>query len=79
LENQDCRFFYSKKEVKVLKHRTYHDIHTPEELDVACIGSLLAAIVPAKRRIDRAKYGRCLVKAEGGIFTPSGYFVPIIN
>ena len=52
-------------------------IRTPEDLGVAHLGSPHNAIVPPKRRIDRADYGRRLAEAEGGVFTPSGYYVPI--
>ena len=57
----------------------FNSIRTPEDLGVAYLGSPHDAIVPPKRRIDRAGYGRRLAEAEGGIFTPSGYFVPINN
>ena len=52
-------------------------VRTPEDLGVAWLGSPHSAIVPPKRHIDRAEYGRRLAEGEGGIFTPSGYFVPI--
>ena len=52
-------------------------IRTPEDLGVACLGSPHTAIVSPKHRIDRAEYGRRLAAAEGGIFTPSDYLVPI--
>ena len=60
----------------------YHinpNIRTLEDLGVAHLGSPHDAIVPPKRRIDRAEYGRRLAETEGGVFTPSGYFVPIKN
>ena len=57
----------------------FRNIRTPEDLGVAYLGSPHDAIVPPKRRIDRVGYGRRLAEAEGGVFTPSGYFVPIKN
>ena len=58
-------------------YRHYPDIRDAEDLGNAVIGSPHTAIVPPKRRIDRAEYGRRLAEAEGGIFTPSGYLVPM--
>jgi len=55
------------------------NLRTPEDLGVAYLGSPHTAIVPPKRRIDRAEYGRELAEMEGGIFTPSGYLVPMKN
>jgi hypothetical protein len=52
-------------------------IRSAQDLGAAYLGSPHNAIVPPKHRIDRAEYGRRLANAEGGIFTPSGYFVPI--
>jgi len=54
-------------------------IRTPEDLGSVHLGSPHTAIMPPKRRIDRAEYGRRLADAEGGIFTPSGYLVPMKN
>ena len=62
-----------------MKHRLHPHIQTPKDLGNAVLGSPHTAIVPPKRRIDRAEYGRRLAEAEGGIFTPLGYFVPINN
>ena len=62
-----------------MKRQKYRNIRTPEDLGVAYLGSPHTAIVPPKRRIDRADYGRRLAEAEGGIFTPSGYLVPMKN
>jgi len=55
----------------------YPNIRTPEDLGIAVLGSPHAAIVPPIRRIDRAEYGRRLAETDGGIFTPSGYLVPM--
>ena len=52
------------------------NIHTPEDLGNAWLGSPNDAIVPPKQRIPRAEFGRRLAEMEDGIFTPSGYFVP---
>ena len=60
-----------------MKNQLHRNIRTPEDLGVAVLGSPYTAIVPPIRRIDRAEYGRRLAEAEDGIFTPSGYFVPI--
>jgi hypothetical protein len=60
-----------------LIQRINRNIKTPEDLGNACLGNPHTAIVPPNRRIDRAEYGRRLAEAEGGIFTPSGYFVPM--
>ena len=60
-----------------MEYRLTQSIHTPEDLGVACLGSPHTAIVPPKRRVDRAEYGRRLAELEGGIFTPSGYLVPM--
>ena len=54
-------------------------IRSAEDLGVAIFGNPNTAIVPPKRRIDRAEYGRRLADMEGGVFTPSGYFVPMKN
>jgi len=62
-----------------LKHQINRNIQSPEDLGNAHLGSPHTAIVPPKRRIDRADYGRRLAEAEGGIFTPSGYLVPMKN
>ena len=62
-----------------LKQRIYRNIKTPEDLGNAHLGNPNTAIVPPKHRIDRADYGRRLAEAEGGIFTPSGYLVPMKN
>ena len=62
-----------------MENRLYQNIRTPEDLGIVHLGSPHDAIVPPKRRIDRAGYGRRLAEAEGGVFTPSGYFVPIKN
>ena len=62
-----------------MKNRIHPHIRTPEDLGNAVIGSPHTAIVPPKRRIDRSEYGRRLAEAEGGIFTPSGYLVPMKN
>ena len=62
-----------------MKRQKYRNIRTPEDLGVAYLGSPHTAIVPPKRRIDRAEYGRELAEMEGGIFTPSGYLVPMKN
>ena len=60
-----------------MKRQKFNNIRTPEDLGVAYLGSPHTAIVPPKRRIDRAEYGRELAEMEGGIFTPSGYLVPM--
>ena len=57
----------------------YPDIRDAEDLGAAYLGSPNTAIMPPKRKIDRAEYGRRLADAEGGIFTPSGYLVPMKN
>ena len=62
-----------------MKRQKYNNIRTPEDLGAAYLGSPHTAIVPPKRRIDRAEYGRELAEMEGGIFTPSGYLVPMKN
>jgi len=56
-----------------------NNIRTPEDLGIAYLGDPLNSVVPVphKHRIDRAEYGRRLAESEGGIFKPSGYFVPI--
>jgi hypothetical protein len=46
-------------------------------LGVALLGSPYTAIVPPKKPIDRAEYGRRLADAESGVFTPRGYIAPI--
>ena len=61
------------------KYKRYPGIRSAEDLGVAVLGSPHTAIVPPKRPVDRAEYGRRLAEAEGGIFTPSGYFVPTNN
>jgi hypothetical protein len=61
------------------EYRNYPHIRTPADLGIACLGDPRAAIVPPKRRIDRAEYGRRLAEAKGGIFTPQGYTVPIMK
>ena len=60
-------------------YKRFPGIRNAEDLGVAVLGSPHTAIVPPKHPIDRAEYGRKLAEAEGGIFTPSGYFVPIKN
>ena len=60
-------------------YRHFPGIQSEEDLGIACIGSPHTAIKPPNRHIDRAEYGRRLADAEGGVFTPSGYFVPIKN
>ena len=62
-----------------MTHTINRSIRTPEDLGIAHLGSPHTAIVPPKQRIDRAGYGRRLAEAEDGIFTPSGYLVPIKN
>ena len=62
-----------------MTHIINRSIRTPEDLGIAHLGSPHTAIVPPKQRIDRARYGRILAEAEGGIFTQSGYLVPIKN
>jgi hypothetical protein len=62
-----------------LEQHIIRNIRTPEDLGNAYLGSPHTAIVPPKRRIDRADYGNRLAEAEGGIFTPSGYLVPMKN
>jgi len=59
------------------KYKRYPDIRDAEDLGNAHLGNPNTAILPPKRRIDRAEYGRRLAEAEGGIFTPSGYLVPM--
>ena len=59
------------------KYRRFPGILSAEDLGVAVLGSPHTAIVPPKHPVDRAEYGRRLAEAESGIFTPSGYFVPI--
>jgi hypothetical protein len=61
------------------EYRNYPHIRTPEDLGIARLGNPSAAIVPPKRCIDRAEYGRRLAEAEGGVFTPQGYTVPIMK
>lgn len=60
-------------------YRKYTGIRDAEDLGNAHLGSPHTAIVPPTRRIDRAEYGRRLAESEGGIFTPSGYLVPMKN
>ena len=57
----------------------YPNIRTPKDLGVAIIGAPHSSIVPPKRSIDREDYGRKVAAMDGGIFTPSGYLVPIRN
>jgi hypothetical protein len=52
------------------------NIRRAEGLGAAHIGSPHDAIVPPKRRIDRAEYGRAIAALEDGTFTPKGYIVP---
>jgi hypothetical protein len=52
-------------------------IRTPEDLGAAYLGNPHTAIMPPKLRIDRADCGHRLAEAEGGVFTPSGYLVPM--
>lgn len=59
------------------KYRYFPCIKNTEDLGIAYLGNPNTAIVPPKHRIDRAEYGKCLAEAEGGIFTASGYYVPI--
>ena len=59
-----------------MKQNINRNIRSPEQLGIAHLGNPHTAIVPPKHRIDRAEYGRRLAMAEGGIFTPSGYFIP---
>jgi hypothetical protein len=58
-------------------YRHYPHIRTPEDLGVAFLGNPSTAVVPPKRRIDRADYGRRLALAEGGVFTEHGYIIPV--
>ncbi|GHU97005.1 hypothetical protein FACS1894208_12250 [Clostridia bacterium] len=51
-------------------------ICTAEELGRYYLGNEHQRVVPAKRRIDRAEYGRKLAVVQGGKFTPQGYVVP---
>ena len=62
-----------------MSYHRMNNIRTPEDLGIAYLGDPLNFVVPVspKNRVDRAEYGRRLAEAEGGIFTPSGYFVPI--
>ena len=62
-----------------MRYRIIRNIRTPEDLGSAYLGSPHTAIVPPKRRIDRAEYGRKLAKLEGGVFTPLGYIIPVKN
>ena len=62
-----------------MQYRYIPNIRTPEGLGVAVLGSPHTAIVPPRRRIDRAEYGRRLAGMEGGIFTPLGYYVPVLE
>ena len=62
-----------------MTQRIIRNIQTPEDLGNAYLGNPNTAIVPPKRRIDRAEYVLRLAEAEGGIFTPSGYLVPMRN
>jgi hypothetical protein len=59
-----------------VEYKSFPHIRTPEDLGFAFLGNPNTAIVPPKRRIDRAEYGRRLAAAEGGIFTPCGYLAP---
>ncbi|MDR1668915.1 MAG: hypothetical protein LBR76_03030 [Oscillospiraceae bacterium] len=59
------------------EYRRYPHIRTPEDLGIAFLGNPHTAIVPPKRRMDRAEYGRRLALAEGGVFTPEGYIIPV--
>ena len=59
-----------------MKHMIMQNIRTPEDLGIAVLGSPHTAIVPPKRRIDRAEYGRRLAGLQGGMFTSQGYIVP---
>ena len=60
-----------------MRYRIMKNIRTPKDLGSAYLGSPHTAIVPPKRRIDRAEYGRRLAELEGGVFTPLGYIVPV--
>lgn len=60
-----------------MNYRLIPGIRTPEDLGVAHLGNPNMAIVPSKHPIDRADYGRRLAEAQGGVFTPIGYLVPI--
>ena len=60
-----------------MKKQIYRNIHTPEQLGIAHLGSPHMAIVHPVQHIDRAEYGRRLAAAEGGIFTAYGYCVPV--
>ena len=60
-----------------MKYSLSKNIQTPEDLGIAHLGSPHTAIVPPKHPINRAEYGDKLARAEGGIFTPLGYFAPI--
>lgn len=64
-----------------MKHRIIPHICTPEDLGIAVLGNPQTSIVPVppENRVDRAEYGRRLAEAEGGIFTPMGYIVPVKN
>ena len=55
----------------------YPNIRTPKDLGVAIIGAPYTGIVPPKRNIDREDYGRKVAAMDGGVFTLSGYLVPI--
>jgi hypothetical protein len=57
----------------------YPNIRAPEDLGVAHLGSSHTAIVPPKRRSDRAGYRYRFAEAEDGVFTPSGYLVTMIS
>ena len=62
------------------KHQEYQllpGIFTPKDLGNYHLGNPAIAIVPPKRPVDRAEYGRRLAEAEGGIFTSRGYLVPL--
>lgn len=60
-----------------MKYQCMKNVKTPEDLGIAHLGDPRTAIVPPKCPIDRAEYGRRLAEAEGGIFTPLGYLVPM--
>ena len=62
-----------------MKYHRMKNIRSPEDLGIALLGSPFNSIIPVspKNRINCADYGQKLAAAEGGIFTPFGYIVPI--
>ena len=62
-----------------MRYMLMSGIRTPEDLGIALLGNPLFSVVfvAPENHIDRAEYGRRLANAEGGVFTPLGYIVPV--